>query len=172
MGFMNLLKKAAEYQQKSELVADKPKKRWRDMSVDEILHPLKYTYHTLGEFEFPYADSNGNPALNVYDMNVVGIMHIQGGYNPQLVIPQMFIKDRVILEADVNNTYDDHAVKVLNTDGVQIGWLPKGENLQIDIYDRLTKGQEVYARIKEAYELKTYPGNIGVSIEVARYVTG
>lgn len=169
MGFISFLEKMNDFAKAAEAKKQAPKKRWRDMTANEILHPGRYFYRSLGEFSFPETDSAGHPALTVYNINIVGVLHPHNGINPQDVIPQMFAGDRIILEADPTNEYDDHAVKVKNTDGIQIGWLPKGESLQIDIFDRLQGGQTVYARIKEAYELQSYPGNIGLCIEVARY---
>ena len=128
-------------------------------------------YVSRGEFVFPETDENGHEMLTIYNMNIVGVMHEHDGVNPQNIIPKMYEGDQVLLDADVDNEFDTHAVKVKTLDGQQIGWLPKGENLQIDIFNRLTKGQTVYARVKEGYELSSYPGNIGLCIEVARYAS-
>lgn len=128
-------------------------------------------YISRGEFVFPETDDCGHEMLTIYNMNIVGVLHNHDGVNPQAIIPKMYEGDQVVLEADPDNNFDTHAVKVKTLDGQQIGWLPKGENLQIDIFNRLTKGQTVYARVKEGYELSSYPGNIGLCIEVARYAS-
>lgn len=146
-------------------------KKWKGLSVNEVLHPFRYVYKSPGEFVFPETDESGHKALTVYNINIVGVLHPKDGINPQDVIPQMFEGDRVLLEADPNNKHDDYAVKVKTHDGIQIGWLPKDDSLQMDIFDCLMKGQTVYAKIKEGYELPSYPGNIGLCIEVARYAS-
>ncbi len=146
-------------------------KKWKGLSVNEVLHPFRYVYKSPGEFTFPETDESGHEALPVCDINIVGVLHSKDGVNPQEIIPQMFEGDRVLLEADPRNAYDKNAVMVKTHDGVQIGWLPKKTSLQIDIFDRLMKGQAVYAKIKEGYELSTNPGNIGLCIEVARYAS-
>ena len=128
-------------------------------------------YNSQGEFIFPETDENGHEILTIYNMNIVGVMHDHDGVNPQDIIPKMYEGDQVLLEADADNKFDHYAVKIKTLDGQQIGWLPKGENLQIDIFNRLTKGQTVYARVKEGYALPSYPGNIGLCIEVARYAS-
>lgn len=126
-------------------------------------------YNSRGEFSFPETDEAGHTILKIYDVNVVGVIHEHDGINPQLIIPKMYKGDQVILEADPNNNYDQCAVKVKTLDDQQIGWLPRGESLQIDIFNRLIEGRTVYARVKEGYELASRPGNIGLCIEIARY---
>lgn len=123
-------------------------------------------------FEFPSTDGHGHKLLTVYDMNVTGVMREHDGIDPQTIIPKLFEGDQLLLEADPDNEYDANAVKVKTMDGIQIGWLPKGENLQIDIADRLNSGQTVYARIKKGYLLDNYPGKVGLVIDVARYSKG
>jgi len=146
-------------------------KKWKGLSVNEVLHPMRYSYKSPGEFSFPETDEKGHGILTIYNINIVGVTKPKNGINPQEIIPQMFEGDPVVLVADIHNAYDRHAVMVKTHDGVHIGWLPKGDNLQIDIFDRLVKGQTVYAKIKEGYELATAPGNIGLCIEVARYAS-
>lgn len=122
-------------------------------------------------FEFPQIDKNGHRILTVYDMNVTGVMKNQNGINPQGIIPKLRQGEQIILEADPNNQYDNCAVKVKTLNNIQIGWLPMGENLQIDIFERLQKGQTVYARVNRIYDLDLYPGKKGLIIDVARYAT-
>lgn len=122
-------------------------------------------------FEFPDTNGHGSHILKVYDINVNGVNNEQNGINPQDVIPQLYIGEQMFLEADPSNKYDKCAVKVKTKDNVQIGWLPMGENLQIDIFNRLMKNQVVYARVSRIYELTMYPGSYGVVIDVARYAT-
>ena len=112
--------------------------------------------NTHSEFEFPETDKNGKSLLKIYDINVTGVMHNQDG-------------EQIILEADPENIYDKNAVKVKTVHGQQIGWLPQGDNLQIDIANRLNSGQTVYARVKKGYWLDNYPGKVGIIIDVARY---
>jgi len=133
-----------------------------------LLNDISDTKHNLN-FEFPETDASGHKILTIYDMNVVGVMHIQDGIDPQTIIPKLYEKEQIILETDSANRYDPYAVKVKTINGVQIGWLPKGENLQIDISKRLNSGQTVLARIKKAYLLNNYPGKVGIVIDVARY---
>lgn len=129
----------------------------------------KYVYTSKGEFTFPQKDRNGNSLLTVYDLNVTGTMHLHDGIDPQLIIPQLFEGDQILLEADPNNKYDSSAVKVKTTQGWQIGWLPSDEKLQYDVFCRLMEGQEVYARVNKGYLLDYYPGKIGLVIDIARY---
>lgn len=123
-------------------------------------------------FEFPSTDGHGHKLLAIYDMNVTGVMREHDGIDPQTIIPKLFEGDRLLLEADPTNPYDPNAVKVKTMNGIQIGWLPQGENLQIDIADRLNSGQTVYARINKGYLLDNHPGKIGLVIDVARYSKG
>lgn len=125
--------------------------------------------NTHSEFEFTETDKNGKSLLKIYDINVTGVMHNQDGVDPQTIIPQLYEGEQIILEADPENIYDKNAVKVKTVHGQQIGWLPQGDNLQIDIANRLNSGQTVYARVKKGYWLDNYPGKVGIIIDVARY---
>ena len=120
-------------------------------------------------FEFPQTDGHGHKLLTVYDMNVTGVMREHDGIDPQTIISKLHEGEQLLLEADPDNEYDSNAVKVKTIRGIQIGWLPQGENLQIDIADRLNNGQTVYARAKKRYLLDNYPGEVGLVIDVARY---
>ena len=121
------------------------------------------------DFQFPETDEHGHAILNVYDMNVSGVLHEYDGIDPQMIIPKLYEGEQIILEADPLNQYDKNAVKVKTINGIQIGWLEKGSNLQIDIFERLNSGQTVYARVKKGYFLDKYPGKVGLVIDVARY---
>lgn len=125
----------------------------------------------LSNFIFPTTDGHGHQALKIYDINVTGVMKEHGGVNPQAIIANLRIGEQIILEADPDNQYDNRAVKVKTLSNIQIGWLPMGENLQIDIFERLQKGQTVYARVNRIYDLDLYPGKKGLIIDVARYAT-
>lgn len=120
-------------------------------------------------FEFPQTDGHGHKLLTVYDMNVTGVMREHDGIDPQTIIPKLHEGEQLLLEADPTNKYDSNAVKVKTINGIQIGWLPQGENLQIDVANRLNRGQVVYARVKKGYLLDNYPGKVGLVIDVARY---
>lgn len=127
------------------------------------------TYTSSGYFEFPETDPHGHHILKIYDLNVTGVMREFNNIRSQEIIAQLSIGDEIILEADPNNEYDSYAVKVETPNHIQIGWLPRGENLQIDISERLRSGETVYARVKKIYPLSKYPGNNGLVIDVARY---
>ena len=123
------------------------------------------------DFEFPDTDGHGHHILTVYDMNVSGVFREQNGIDPQSIIPNLYPGEQILLEADPNNEFDEYAVKVKILNGIQIGWLPMGENLQMDISRRLNAGQTVYARVKKGFNSDYYHGKIGLIIEVARYST-
>lgn len=122
-----------------------------------------------GFFDFPEMDAAGHTLLNVYNINVVGVLHEHDGIDPQTIIPQLYEGEQMILEADPSNKHDEYAVKVKTITGEQVGWLPQGANLQIDIFNRLTEGQTVYARVKKGYLMDRYPGKVGLVIDIARY---
>ncbi len=149
-----------------------------DLLKNVVSEPSKYsinnrkiqnTYTSSGYFEFPETDPHGHHILKIYDLNVTGVMREFNNIRSQEIIAQLSIGDEIILEADPNNEYDSYAVKVETPNHIQIGWLPRGENLQIDISERLRSGETVYARVKKIYPLSKYPGNNGLVIDVARY---
>lgn len=107
--------------------------------------------------------------LEVCDSNVTGVMKIQNGINPQSLIKNMRIGDKIVLVADPNNKYDDRAVRVCNFQGVQIGWLPKGSYEQLEVFEHLIHGEPVFASIKKIYEMDYYPGNYGLVIDISYY---
>ena len=130
---------------------------------------LKRSAYGNGFFRFPQEDAEGHPMLKVYDVPVSGVTHETDGWDPQDIIPHLKRGDRIILEADPDNQYDDYAVKVKTINDIQIGWIKRGLNLQIDIFNRLMKGREVYARVNEVHEFNSSKGLYGLTIEVARY---
>ena len=152
-----------------KIAIEKENGTFSEKSIIRNVPDNKLLYKSYGFFEFPETDNEGHEVLKIFDINVTGVMNIHDGIDPQIIIPMMCEGDRVILEADQNNEYDSCAVKVKTLDDVHIGWLPKGENLQIDIYNRLIDGQTVYARVKKGYLLNNYPGKVGLVIDVARY---
>ena len=122
--------------------------------------------------EFPERDRNGKRLLTIYDTVITGINKENNGINPQDYIEELVIGEEVFLIADPQNKYDEYAVKVCNKDGVQLGWIPRGHDvdsskLQTDISTRLQKGCTVLARVLKKYE--TQQGYIGIVIVVARY---
>lgn len=145
------------------MILPKVSRKIGNTSNNNIIH----IGHSL--FRFPETDNMGHKILTVYDINVTGTMRKHNGINPQLIIRTLRPGNQILLEADPANEFDEYAVKVKNMNGVQIGWLPKGENLQQDISRRLNEGQNVYARVNKIYPLDYYPGNYGLVIDVARY---
>ena len=122
--------------------------------------------------KFPERDKNGKRLLTIYDTVITGISKGNNGVNPQDYIEELEIGEEVFLIAEPENKYDKYAVKVCNKDGIQLGWIPRGndvtsEKLQIDISERLQKGCTVLARVLKKYE--TQQGYIGIVIVVARY---
>lgn len=113
-----------------------------------------------------YSEKN----LEVRDSNVTGIMHMHNGINPQSLIHNMHIGDKVFLVADPNNKYDDNAVMVCNSQGIQVGWLPKGSYEQLEVSERLMNGDFVCASVKKIYEMDLYPGNYGLVINISYYI--
>ena len=143
-------------------------KKYANVSKESPKVSNKQSLHKY--FEFPQEDKRGRDILkNTHYMIVVGVRFIKNGVNPQDIIPNLAIGERIILEADPNNEYDCYAVKVKTNTGMQIGWLPKGDELQINISERLQQGHTVLARVKCIYELSDFPGYKGLKIEIARY---
>lgn len=130
---------------------------------------LKRSAYGNSFFRFPHEDAEGHPMLKVYAVPVSGVTHETDGWDPQDIIPHLKRGDRIILEADPNNQYDNCAVKVKTINDIQIGWIKRGLNLQIDIFNRLMKGRTVYARVNEIHEFNSSKGLYGLTIELARY---
>lgn len=104
--------------------------------------------------------------LETYDCNVTGVMFINDGVDPQQLIRKLKIGDLIMLVADPHNKYDNNAVKVCNSEGAQIGWLPKGSYEQLEAFNRLSKGESVSAEVSKIYPFNRYPGNYGLVIDI------
>lgn len=108
--------------------------------------------------------------LETCDSNVTGVMKLQNGINPQTLIHNMHIGDKIILIADPQNKYDDSAVKVCNFQGVQVGWLPKGSIEQLEVFDQLIHNEPVFSSVKKIYAMDRYPGSFGLVIDISYYI--
>lgn len=77
--------------------------------------------------DIPDADEKGNDLTQVYGyLKIAGVTHEQAeGVDPQKIIPDLVPFEKLLLEPDPQNIYDKTAIKVLLSDGRQIGWLPK-----------------------------------------------
>lgn len=115
-------------------------------------------------------NSNDDKVLETYDCNVTGVMINQDGIDRQSIIRKLKIGDKIMLIADPDNQYDDNAVKVYVSNGVQIGWLPRGSYEQLEVFDRLSKGEFVSAHASKIYALDHYPGNYGLIIDICLLV--
>lgn len=104
------------------------------------------------------------------DSNVTGVMKLHNGIDPQTLIPNMHIGDKIILIADPQNKYDDSAVKVCNFQGVQVGWLPKGSIEQLEVFEQLIHDEPVFSSVKKIYAMDRYPGNFGLVIDISYYI--
>lgn len=129
----------------------------------------EYSQNIIG---FPERDKNNKRRLTIYDTIITGVDHMHDNNDPQQYIRELAVGDDLILVADPSNPYDECAVKVCTKENVQIGWIPKGddidsERLQSDIFYRLCDNHTVLAKVKKKYITKS--GSTGVVIDVARY---
>ena len=102
--------------------------------------------------EFPATSKDGTKLLKTVDFTLTGVNHKHDGSDPQEVIKPGMKGQRLTLQAEPNNKYDETAVKVLYN-GQYIGWLPasnttlKESDAKNMIFARLSHGLEVLARL-------------------------
>ena len=123
-------------------------------------------------FDFPKTDSENNSIFNLETIEITGTHVFHDGINPQELIKKLHIGEQVFLKPNPENKYDNYAIKVLNCDMQQIGWIPRGRSaeslqLQVDLFERLCKGMLVLARVEKIS--KSYDNYKDVVIQVALY---
>ena len=86
--------------------------------------------------------------------------------DPQTIIPTLNEMDEIVLEWDRKNKYDSTAIKVKTLSGIQIGWIAKNDNIKPLLINAFKNGDDIIAWVSETYELPSYPGNVGLCIEI------
>ena len=98
-------------------------------------------------YYMPDHDDQGNEISDTWFVDVSGISHIHNGCDPRKIIPTLKNGEYLFLMPDLNNRYDDTAIRVVTLRGQQIGWYPsKGPNID-NLYRRLTKKRTVHCHV-------------------------
>jgi len=104
------------------------------------------------------------------EFKIAGITFSNGMFKKsrQEVIKGCKAGDLVRLERDYSNKHDDYAVKVLTTEGEQVGFIPKGYAKSKRVFLSLEKENDVTAKISERFSfLDDYNDRIyGLRVEV------
>ncbi|NDO20489.1 hypothetical protein FMM68_12615 [Lachnospiraceae bacterium MD329] len=148
-----------------------------DEHIEIVKNAILSIMDTISEYSqfvkgFPERDKYNRRRLTIYDTIITGVNKLHNGIDPQPYISELSSGDDILLIPDPYNRYDQSAIKVCTEEGVQIGWIPKGDDLdslhfQQDVFYRLQNNYAVLAKVKEKYTTKS--GDVGVIIDVARY---
>ncbi len=90
------------------------------------------------------------------------------GTNRQDILREMkergCVGEKLFLEHEKNNPYDPHAIRILNKEGQQIGYLKK--DYSKDVSEILKKGLDVYAIVTEITGGTKSKTSLGCNIEL------
>ena len=83
----------------------------------------------------------------IFTVSIVGVTHENSdGSSRQQIISRAKAGDAVKFVREYQSEFDPLAVAILNSDGKQIGYLPKGDRLA----SHIDSGGEVKAKVKKA----------------------
>lgn len=114
-------------------------------SFDYIKEYIKLSEQCSGP-TYPLEDNEGNEISNIMAVNITGVTHIHLSSNPQKIIPTLG-QAQLALVPDLNNQFDDMAIRVLTQKGKQIGWFPQAMQGRELIHQRLMEKRYIYAEV-------------------------
>lgn len=118
--------------------------------------------------DFPDVDEHGKRALTIREADIYGVGRKYNNISAQDVIAKLEIGENVVLK----NSKSSYAVKVFSLNLEQIGFLPEWEDTRMpkvkqEVYEKLSDGATVLAKVKKKYKNKN--GSIGIVISICRY---
>ena len=111
--------------------------------------------------KIPEKNEDGKLLQDFWIINATGCQHQHWGNNPQEVIPNLKIGERVYLYADTENKYDNTAIAIFDYQNKFIGWYPSKAYMAENLFARLRNKEKVFSNIVEILEYN-FRMNIGV----------